>query len=157
MKNQITEFERKLRSNKEWRFSTDIWIIEHFEFLGFKCPQDFMRLRFYDYFNLDCVDNNRAEEMLLALSDFLFPDREEDLDYEEHLEEEKYIHSWLKEHKNIIADTRIEDILCDENISKDGFLELFDCITQCFYKSSEYDSRHYKYGNLNAIPKKQRT
>lgn len=157
MKPQITELERKLKSNKEWKSSTDLWIIEHFEFLGFKCPKDFMKVRFYDFFNLDCVDNNRAEEMLIALSDFLYPHREDYFDYYDRLDEKKYIRKWLKEHKSNIDDVRIEEILCDGNLSKEGFRNIFDVITQCFYRSREYDSRNYKYWSLNSIPKSQRT
>ena len=156
MKDKSIEFKRKLNSEKEWKTSADPWIIEHFEFLGFRCPRDFMKIRFYDFLNLDCVDNNRAEEMLVALSDFLFPGREEYPDYEKRLEEKKYERKWIKENKNNIADITIGIVLNDENLSKQGFLDIFDIITQSFYHSTEYDSKRYKYCNISEIPNRKK-
>ncbi len=156
MKDKSIEFKRKLNSEKEWKTSADPWIVEHFEFLGFRRPSDFMKIRFYDFLNLDCVDNNRAEEMLVALSDYLHPRREEYPDYEKRLEEKKYERKWIKEHKNNIADVTIGIVLNDENLSKQGFLDIFDFITQNFYHSTEYDSKRYKYWNISEIPNRKK-
>ena len=157
MKTKLTDFERKLYSEKEWKSSADPWIIEHFEFLGFKCPRDFMRIRFFDFLNLDCVDNNRAEEMLSALSDFLFPFRDDSYDCKKRFEEKKYIRKWIAEHTPTIDNVRIKDVLFDRNLSKEGFLDIFDCITKCFYNSKEYDKRKYKYSSIHDIPRSSKS
>lgn len=65
------EMNKKLNSETLWTDTIAPWITEHFIFLGFKKPRDFMKVRLYDFFNLDCVDNNRAEEMILSLLHFL--------------------------------------------------------------------------------------
>lgn len=35
-------------------------------------------------------------------------------------------------------------------------LNVFDYVTQSFYKSSEYDCRHYKFSNLKDIKRKNK-
>ena len=154
MENQITELERKLKSNKEWKSSTDSWIIEYFEFLGFKCPNDFMKVRLYDFFNLDCVDNNKAEEMILGLSRFLYPEKEESVESSPRRNAQCLILVNLLPDPSEIT---IEDLISETFFTEEEMMQIFDHITQCFYRSDEYDSRNYKYWNLNSIPKSQRT
>lgn len=75
-----SELERKLHSTSEWKKTVVPWIADHFVFLGFQCANDFMEVRLYDFFNLDYVNNNRAEEMILGLDKLLNPTRKDEFD-----------------------------------------------------------------------------
>ena len=142
----------KLNSETLWKESVDSWVAEHFAFLGFKKAGDFMKVRLYDFFNLDCVDNNRAEEMIVGLLHFLYPDREEYYESYMPLEVHAKMMINLMPHPSEIT---IGDLLKEESFSEEEMLLMFDYITQSFYKSDEYDSRHYKYGNIREIKRKK--
>ena len=154
MKTQTSELKRRIRSKKEWRASADPWLIEHFLLLGFKRPKDFMRLRLFDFLNLDCVDNNRAEEMIVGLSRFLYPGKEKFGDSSPRRR------AYCRVLLNILphpSDMTIKDLISEMFFTVEEMLEVFDYVTQCFYKSGEYDNRNYKYWNIKDIPKAQRT
>ena len=61
MDKKLTKFERKLLDQIEWKTQPENYITTHFVLLGVTCPNDFMKIRVYDFLNLDMVDNNRAE------------------------------------------------------------------------------------------------
>ena len=148
-----TEIERRLHSTSEWKKTVDPWVADHFEFLGFQCADDFMNIRLFDFFNLDCVDNNRAEEMILGLDKLLNPSRKNDYDdYIHQLLEKKLIRWWIKDRTGVFEKVTIKDLLDDAGLSVEGLLKLFDRVTRYFYKSDEYDSRRYKYSNIEEIP-----
>lgn len=50
----------------------------------------------------------------------------------------------------------IGDLITKEEFSEEEMLNVFDYVTQSFYKSSEYDSRHYKFSNLKDIKRKNK-
>ena len=50
----------------------------------------------------------------------------------------------------------IGDLITKEEFSEEEMLNVFDYVTQSFYKSSEYDSRHYKRTNLKDIKRKKK-
>lgn len=139
------DFERKLNSKTIWVDVIDPCVTEHFIFLGFKRPADFMDIRLFDLFNLDCVDNNRAEELVLELSRFLYPDRDE---YSEETLECQMYEAGVNYNPDELT---IGELLEDETLSEEGLLGVFDWVTQHFYHSDEYDSRKYRYENLKAI------
>ena len=148
-----TEIERRLHSTSEWKKTVDPWVADHFEFLGFQCADDFMRIRMYDFFNLDCVDNNRAEEMILGLDKLLNPTRKDKFDdYFDQRFEKRRVLKLIKDINGAFEKVTIKDLLDETDLSVKGILALFDCVTRYFYKSDEYDSRSYKYSSIDEIP-----
>jgi len=146
--------EEKLNSKTMWTDVIDPCVTDHFIFLGFDKPADFMEVRLFDLLNLDCVDNNRAEEMILGLSRFLYPERD---DYSKEPDKEELEYQMYIAGVNHNPDEMtIGELLEDEFLSEEGLLGVFDWATQRFYKSDEYDSRHYKYGRLSEIKKNKR-
>lgn len=149
MNEKMLELERKLYSETEWIEETDGYIADHFIFLGFHRPEDFMKIRVYDFLNLDMVDNNRAEEMIVALSDFLYPDRESysDILYGGTTEP---VMNWLSENPDL-SEVLLRDLICAEELCLEDMLYIFDCISMSFYNSKEYNSRKYRYGHISEI------
>lgn len=47
----------------------------------------------------------------------------------------------------------VSDILLTEGINQAALLRIFDGVTAAFYKSSEYDSRRYRYSDLKELLK----
>lgn len=149
MNEKMLELERKLYSYTEWLDETDGYIADHFISLGFQCPEDFMKIRVYDFLNLDMVDNNRAEEMIVYLSDFLYPYREQ---YSDILEggTTEAVMNWLTENPDL-SEVLLRDLICAEALCLEDMLYIFDCISMSFYHSKEYNSRKYRYGHVSEI------
>ena len=59
---------------------------------------------------------------------------------------------WKKSHKKLDQVT-VSDILLTEGINQAALLRIFDGVTAAFYKSSEYDSRRYRYSDLKELLK----
>lgn len=144
------ELERKLYSKTEWIEEPDGYVADHFISLGFQCPEDFMKIRVYDFLNLDMVDNNRAEEMIVYLSDFLYPDREQYSDVVFEGGTTKSVMNWLTEHPDL-SEVFLRDLICAEELCLEDMLYVFDCISMSFYHSKEYNSRKYRYGHISEI------
>ena len=149
MNEKMMEFNRKLYSDIEWRKEIEACITDHFIHLGFQCPEDFMKIRVYDFLNLDMVDNNRAEEMVVALSKFLIPDREDYSQIYVKGTNEKVL-NWLCGYVNW-GDITLRELICDKNLCIDEMQYIFDCISMSFYHSAEYNSRKYRYNHLSNI------
>ena len=149
MNKKFTVFEGKLLDQSEWKEQPENYITDHFVLLGFTCPNDFMKLRVYDFLNLDMVDNNRAEEMIVYLSKYLYPDREE---YAESYGSTttKIIFNWLESHSDP-AKVTLKDLICTESMSMEEMLYIFDFLSQSFYHSGEYNSRKYLYGSIQEL------
>ena len=148
------EMNKRLNSETLWTDTISPWITEHFIFLGFKKPRDFMKVRLYDFFNLDCVDNNRAEEMILGLLHFLYPEREERADRSP--KKTAALQVIVNVFMPKANEMTIGDLITKEEFSEEEMLNVFDYVTQSFYKSSEYDCRHYKFSNLKDIKRKNK-
>lgn len=152
-KKMTKEFREKLNSKTMWTETIEPWITDHFIFLGFNKPKDFMKVRLFDLFNLDCVDNNRAEEIILGLSHLLYPEREK------RGEPTPKRYAYYRILSSLMPDPTlmtIEDLISEPFFAENEMLAIFDCVTQYFYKSDEYDSRHYKYGSLTEIKNKNK-
>lgn len=143
------DIERKLLDKIEWTKQEENYVVDHFLFLGFTCPNDFMKIRVYDFLNLDMVDNNRAEEMIVYLSHYLFSDREEYSEtYGNRTTPE--ILNWLKDNPDP-QKTTLKDLICAETMSEEEMLYVFDFLSQSFYRSNEYNSRKYLYGSVREL------
>lgn len=149
MDKKLTKFERKLLDQIEWKTQPENYITTHFVLLGFTCPNDFMKIRVYDFLNLDMVDNNRAEEMIVYLSKYLFPDREEYTESYGRTTTKKIL-NWLESHSDP-AKTTLKDLICTESMSMEEMLYVFDFLSQSFYHSDEYNSRKYLYGSIREL------
>lgn len=135
-------------NSREWRSVDKDNIYVVFDILGFKRVADVMQLRVFDLLNLNRINNNRAEEMLLCIYRLLYSNKKLD-DGISNDEIDQYFsyREWKKAHKRFDQVT-VSDILLTEGINQAALLRIFDGVTTAFYKSSEYDSRKYRYNNL---------
>lgn len=135
-------------NSREWRSVDKGNIYVVFDILGFKKVADVMQLRVFDLLNLNRINNNRAEEMLLCIYRFLYANKKlDDGIYNEEIDQYFSYREWKKSHKQLEQVT-VSDILLTEGINQAALLRIFDGVTSAFYKSSEYDSRKYRYNNL---------
>ncbi len=127
-------------NSREWRSVDKDNIYAVFDMLGFKRVADVMQLRVFDLLNLNCINNNRAEEMLLCIYRLLYSNKKLD-DGISNDEIDQYFsyREWKKSHKRLDQVT-VSDILLTEGINQAALLRIFDGVTTAFYKSSEYDS-----------------
>ncbi len=140
-------------NSREWRSVDKDNIYAVFDMLGFKRVADVMQLRVFDLLNLNCINNNRAEEMLLCIYRLLYANKKlDDGIYNDEIDQYFSYREWKKSHKQLDQVT-VSDILLTEGINKAALLRIFDGITTAFYKSSEYDSRKYRYNNLYELLK----
>ena len=140
-------------SSREWKSVDKDSIYKVFDMLGFKTVADVMQLRVFDLLNLNRINNNRAEEMLLCIYRLLYSNRKlDDGIYNEEIEQYFSYREWKKAHKKLDQVT-VSDILLTEGINKAALLRIFDGVTTAFYKSSEYNSRSYRYNNLHELLK----
>lgn len=144
-------------NSREWRSvdKDDIYVV--FDMLGFKKVADVMQLRVFDLLNLNRINNNRAEEMLLCIYRLLYSNKKlDDGIYNDEIDQYFSYREWKKTHKKLDQVT-VSDILLTEGINQAALLRIFDGVTSAFYKSSEYDSRRYRYNNLQALLKLRRS
>lgn len=132
----------------EWRNVDKDNIYVVFDMLGFKKVADVMQLRVFELLNLNRINNNRAEEMLLCIYRLLYSNKKlDDGIYNDEIDQYFSYREWKKSHKRLDQVT-VSDILLTEGINQAALLRIFDGVTTAFYKSSEYDSRKYRYSNL---------
>ncbi len=149
MKNYLTV---KFNS-REWRNVDKDSIYVVFDMLGFKKVADVMPLRVFDLLNLNRINNNRAEEMLLCIYRLFYSNKKlDDGIYNDEIDQYFSYREWKKAHKKLDQVT-VSDILLTEGINRAALLRIFDGVTTSFYKSSEYDSRKYRYNNLQELLK----
>lgn len=134
--------------SRDWRNVDRDNIYVVFDILGFKKVADVMQLRVFDLLNLNRINNNRAEEMLLCIYRLLYSNKKlDDGIYNDEIDQYFSYREWKKSHKRLDQVT-VSDILLTEGINQAALLRIFDGVTTAFYKSSEYDSRKYRYSNL---------
>lgn len=144
-------------NSREWRSvdKDDIYVV--FDMLGFKRVADVMQLRVFDLLNLNRINNNRAEEMLLCIYRLLYSNQKlDDGIYNDEIDQYFSYREWKKSHKRFEQVT-VSDILLAEGVNQAALLRIFDGVTTAFYKSSEYDSRMYRYNNLQDLLKLRRS
>ena len=140
-------------NSREWSGVDKDNIYVVFDILGFKKVADVMQLRVFDLLNLNRINNNRAEEMLLCIYRFLYANKKlDDGIYNDEIDQYFSYREWKKSHKQLDQVT-VSDILFTEGINQAALLRIFDGVTSAFYKSSEYDSRKYRYNNLHDLLK----
>lgn len=114
-----------------------------------------MQLRVFDLLNLNRINNNRAEEMLICIYRLLYPNKKlDDGIYYDEIDQYFSYREWKKSHKQLDQVT-VSDILLTEGINQAALLRIFDGVTTAFYKSSEYNSRSYRYSNLQDLRKQR--
>lgn len=133
--------------NKVDRDNICFWFVS----LGFKQVGDLMSIRVFDLLNLDQINNNRAKEMLLCLYHLMYSNAklDEGIYYDE-IDQYFSYREWKKKHKRLEQVT-VSDVLLTEGINEAALLRIFDGITAAFYKSSEYNSRKYRYGSFKEL------
>lgn len=137
----------------EWRSVDKDGIYVIFDILGFKSVEDVVQLRVFELLNLNRINNNRAEEMLLCIYRLLYPNRKlDDGIFNDEIDQYFSYREWKKSHKKLDQVT-VSDILLTEGINQAALLRIFDGVTAAFYKSSEYDSRSYRYSDLKELLK----
>lgn len=139
--------------SREWRNVDKDNIYVVFDILGFKRVADVMQLRVFDLLNLNRINNNRAEEMLLCIYRLLYSNKKLDNGISnDEIDQYFSYREWKKSHKHL-DQVAVSDILLTEGINQAALLRIFDGVTTAFYKSSEYDSRKYRYNNLYELLK----
>lgn len=58
--------------------------------------------------------------------------------------------NWIVEHPDL-SEVVPRDLICDEELSLEDMMYLFDHISMSFYHSSEYNRRKYRYGHISEI------
>lgn len=141
--------------SREWKSIDKDGICSVFGMLGFKNVGDVMQLRVFDLLNLNRINNNRAEEMLICIYRLLYPNKKlDDGIYYDEIDQYFSYREWKKSHKQLDQVT-VSDILLTEGINQAALLRIFDGVTTAFYKSSEYNSRSYRYSNLQDLRKQR--
>lgn len=141
--------------SREWKSIDKDGVCSVFGMLGFKNVGDVMQLRVFDLLNLNRINNNRAEEMLICIYRLLYPNKKlDDGIYYDEIDQYFSYREWKKSHKQLDQVT-VSDILLTEGINQAALLRIFDGVTTAFYKSSEYNSRSYRYSNLQDLRKQR--
>ena len=123
--------------------------------LGFRTVNEVLNIRVFDLFNLQDVDNNRAEEFLLTVFKYLYPDKtvNQNIYYNEK-EQEPLYKKWSEKHPEFET-VKVRDVLIQDGLEVGTMLCVFDYATQEFYKSNEYNNRKYRYTSYSALKKKR--
>ena len=107
--------------------------------LGFRTVNEVLNIRVFDLFNLQDVDNNRAEEFLLTVFKYLYPDKTVDQNiYYNEKEHEPLYKKWSEKHPEFET-VKVRDVLIQDGLEVGTMLCVFDYATQEFYKSNEYN------------------
>ena len=123
--------------------------------LGFRTVNEVLNIRVFDLFNLQDVDNNRAEEFLLTVFKYLYPDKTVDQNiYYNEKEQEPLYKKWSEKHPEFET-VKVRDVLIQDGLEVGTMLCVFDYATQEFYKSNEYNNRKYRYTSYSALKKKR--
>lgn len=121
--------------------------------LGFRTVNEVLNIRVFDLFNLQDVDNNRAEEFLLTVFKYLYPDKTVDQNiYYNEKEQEPLYKKWSEKHP-AFETVKVRDVLIQDGLEVGTMLCVFDYATQEFYKSNEYNNRKYRYTSYSALKK----
>lgn len=125
--------------------------------LGFRTVNEVLNIRMFDLLNLQDVDNNRAEEFLVTVFKFLYPDKTVDHNiYYSEKEQEPFYKNWNEKHPEFEA-VKVCDVLIQDDLEVGTMLCIFDYVTQAFYSSSKYNNRKYRYMSYSALKKKRGT
>ena len=142
------ELEEKLYSKEKWIEDLYPCVTEKYVEHGFTCPKDFMGIRIFDFLNLVGNDRYVAAELLEELSNYLYPDREQE--YDTPYSGKTNLEKWMEEH-NDLSVLLIGDIMEDQSLSVDEMFEIYDLTVECFYHSKEFNIRKYKYDHISEI------
>lgn len=120
-------------------------ILHFFTEIGITKVSQLLTMRIYDYLNLNHIDNNIAEEALLCLYCYFYPEREELDEMIRYYEMDQPVD--LRRWRRTIncRQVTVVDLLAKEFINEDALSRIFYFISQSFYKSDEYDWHEYRY------------
>ena len=125
-----------------------------FSVLGFRTVGDFLRLRVFDFLNINQTDSGVAEEVILDLCRFIRTTEEDEDAFENYfIDDQMRTARWLKAHGSAEHIT-VADLVFDSNMTEHAFKNIYNGIANAFYKSAEYDQHEYKYARLCEVPKK---
>ncbi|MBE6780445.1 MAG: hypothetical protein E7545_05645 [Ruminococcaceae bacterium] len=141
-------------TSEEWMKVDEENSSQIFYDLGFRTLDEVLNIRMFDLFNLQDVNNNRAEEFFVTVFKFLYPDKTIDYNiyYDSNKEKTFYI-KWKEKHP-LDIDVLVKDVLIQEEFEVGTMLCIYDYVTQAFYRSSEYDNRKYRYMNYSNLKNK---
>ena len=141
--------------SQEWMKVAEENSSQIFYDLGFRTVNEVLNIRVFDLFNLQDVDNNRAEEFLLTVFKYLYPDKTVDQNiYYNEKEQEPLYKKWSEKHPEFET-VKVRDVLIHDGLEVGTMLCVFDYATQEFYKSNEYNNRKYRYTSYSALKKKR--
>ena len=142
----VNKMKTKLNS-KEWRGVDEERVGYYFQDLGFNTVGEILGLRMFDLFNMNRVDNIRAWEMIRSLYTYLNKNYDVDNALEYGMMDQYFpFKEWRKTYKP--KNTKVIDLVLAFDINEKALHRLFGEISRAFYKSDEYSTRYYKYGNI---------
>lgn len=131
----------------QWLSEDDRHVSEYFFDLGFHSLQEILDLRVFDLMNMNRINAIRAEEIITCLYQYLNPNTLEDQGMYQGLMEQQFDYqAWRKVHKKL-ENITVADLVLTENINLRAIQHFYDAIRKKFFKSDEYNSREYRFGN----------
>ncbi len=95
--------------------------------------------------NILGIDRIRAEEMMYALYRFFNENTDTDeAIYERMMDQYFDFAAWHKKHPDA-SQVRVKDIVLSEGMNMKALEWLFGQVVRKFWRSPEYNSRHYRY------------
>ena len=112
---------------------------------GFENTEEVMDLRIYDLLNILGIDRIMAEEMVYALYRFFNENADADEAIYAHVADQYFDYAaWHKEHPDA-SQVKVKDIVLSEGMNMKALEWLFNQVVRKFWRSPEYNSRHYRY------------
>ena len=120
-------------------------VFRFFAEIGITHVKQLLSMRIYDYLNLNHIDNNIAEEALICLYRFFYPERLELDDMIRYHEVDQPLNLSKWKRSIICKNVTVSDLLTREFVNEDALSRIFYFVSQNFYRSDEYNWREYRY------------
>lgn len=120
-------------------------VFRSFAEIGITHVKQLLSMRIYDYLNLNHIDNNIAEEALICLYRFFYPERLELDDMIRYHEVDQPLNLTKWKRSIICKNVTVSDLLTREFVNENALSRIFYFVSQNFYRSDEYNWREYRY------------
>lgn len=134
------------RYSPEWIDTLDFELSEILISHGITCPDDLLKIRFFDFLNLNRIDAGKGYMILMSLYEFLNrrPVTDELMMYGETDQKFRFM-EFNARHKKLEKVT-LEDMVFYEHINAKAMNKLYEHMRRAFMKSPDFNQREYRYG-----------
>lgn len=139
----------------EWISVDEMNSSQIFYDLGFKTVNEVINTRMFDLLNLQDVEKYRVEEFLMSVFKFLYPNKTVDNNIYYDEDEQIIPYKKWREKNPTFEDVKMRNIIVNDDLEIGTILYIFDCVTEAFYKSNEYNNRKYRYMSYSALKRKR--